>query len=198
MRQTASADVSGEDASPTSGCREVGTSASIPALLRSIERACVKVDAVLEQVRRATWAPPAPGRDASPPSRASSRTPRVLVLSADPRARRSAVMELLAVGLEVDWARDVEEARFRAACSRPDAVVVESYPAPSRALGTLVAQLAAFQETAPVPVIVRSGDVLPPRVRERCVAVVRGPGAGEIVALVRELASARAGRRAGR
>jgi DNA-binding response OmpR family regulator len=117
------------------------------------------------------------------------------VLSEDARTRRLRVTELLTVGFEVDWARDIEEALFRATCASPDVIVLDGPRDPPLVRG-LLEHLASFESTQRVPIILRSDFALSQDVRERCAAIVRGPGAGEqIVALVQAIAFLPRGRR---
>jgi hypothetical protein len=105
------------------------------------------------------------------------------------------VTELLTAGFEVDWARDMEEALFRATCASPDAIVLDGPRDPPLVRG-LLADLASFEPTCRVPIILRSDFALSRYVRDRCAAIVRGPAAGEqIVALVQAIAFLPSGRR---
>jgi hypothetical protein len=139
----------------------------------------MQVQSVLEEVRRSSHPPPSAAKKPSrPPSRGSEDRPiRALVLSEDARTRRLRVTELLAAGFEVDWARDLEEALFRASCAVPDAIVLDG-PRDPLLVRQLLAHLASFSPTRGVPVILRSDFSLSPEVRQGCAAVVRGPGVG--------------------
>jgi hypothetical protein len=87
------------------------------------------------------------------------------------------VSELLAVGIDVDWARNVHEAVVRASCAPPDVLVVDGVRDP-RLLPRLLDRLATSDATRRVPVILRSDFGLDPQVAARCAAVVRSPEAG--------------------
>jgi DNA-binding response OmpR family regulator len=114
--------------------------------------------------------------------------PRALVLSEDSRARRVRVSELLAVGIDVDWARDIDEAIVRASCAQPDVIVLDGVR-DARLLLPLLDQLGSFDATRRVPVVLRTDFTLEPPVVARCAAVVRSPEAGlRIVGAVRALA----------
>jgi PleD family two-component response regulator len=161
----------------------------LPEFVRSLERTRERLELVLEEVRRSS-------RASSPPSgspralrrKGSRRSPRALVLSEDSRARRVRVSELLAVGIDVDWARDVDEAVIRASCVPPDVIIVDGVHDP-RVLPRLLDQLASFDATRRVPVILRSDFSLDAPVVARCAAVVRSPEAGlRIVGAVHALA----------
>jgi hypothetical protein len=159
---------------------------SLPEFVRSLERTRERLEVVLEEVRRSSQPPqPAP---ASRPRRRSGkggarRAPRALVLSEDSRARRVRVNELLAVGIDVDWARDVDEAIVRSSCSPPDVIIVDGVRDP-RLLPPLLEQLAAFDATRRVPIILRSDFTLEEPVVARCAAVVRSPAGLRIVGAV--------------
>jgi hypothetical protein len=170
---------------------------SVPELVRSLERASMQVQNVLELVRRSSPPPPSPAVKPSRPllRRRQDRQVRALVLSEDARTRRLRVTELLAAGVEVGWARDIEEALFRASCASPDVIILDG-PRDPPLVRQLLDLLVCFPATRGVPVILRSDFALSPQVRDRCAAVVRGPGAGDqIVGAVRALAeSPQAGR----
>jgi PleD family two-component response regulator len=179
---------------PGSACREsmpapAVTRDSLPEFVRSLERTRERLELVLEEVRRSNQAssPPYSGQRALH-RRGSQRSPRALVLSEDSRARRVRVSELLAVGVDVDWARDVDEAVVRASCSPPDVIILDGVRDP-RLLLRLLDQLASFDATRHVPVILRSDFSLDAPVVARCAAVVRSPEAGlRIVGAVHALA----------
>jgi hypothetical protein len=110
------------------------------------------------------------------------------VLSEDPRARRLRVTELLAAGVDVDWACDVEEALFRATCVAPDVIVLDG-PRDPRVVRDILDRVAAFGATRRVPVVLRSDFALSSGLNDRCAAVVRGPSAGaQIVRALQSLA----------
>jgi hypothetical protein len=170
---------------------------SVPELVRSLERASMQVQSVLEEVRRRSPLPPAPTKKPSRPPlhRHEDRPVRALVLSEDARTRRLRVTELLAAGVEVDWSRDIEEALFRASCAAPDVIVLDG-PRDPRLVRQILDHLASFAPTRAVPVILRSDFALSPEVRDRCAAVVRGPGVGDqIVGAVRTFTALEPARR---
>jgi hypothetical protein len=162
---------------------------SVSELVRTLERASMEVQSVLEEVRRSSRPPPPPATKSSrpPPRKGRDRPVRALVLSEDARTRRLRVTELLAAGVEVDWARDIEEALFRASCASPDVIVLDG-PRDPPLVRQLLDLLVSFPATAAVPIILRSDFALSPEVRGSCAAIVRGPGVGEqIVGAVRTL-----------
>jgi hypothetical protein len=162
---------------------------SLPEFVRSLERTRERLELVLEEVRRSNQpsVPPTSGARVLQ-RKGSRRLPRALVLSEDSRARRVRVSELLAVGIDVDWARDVDEAVVRASCAPPDVIILDGVRDP-RILPQLLDQLAAFDATRRVPIILRSDFTLEPPVVARCAAVVRSPEAGlRIVGAVHSLA----------
>jgi CheY-like chemotaxis protein len=114
------------------------------------------------------------------------RAPRILVVCEDPRAQRTTLLELLGAGVQVDWASDADGALARVTCSAPDAILVES----RRSVGVehLLARLASSLETARVPIILRTPDPVSASLREHCVAVVRGPNVGDVVAVLYAIA----------
>jgi CheY-like chemotaxis protein len=148
----------------------------------------MEVESVLEEVRRQSQPPPSSRPPRPAWRRGESQPLRVLVLSEDARTRRLRVTELLTAGFEVDWARDIEEALFRATCASPDVIVLDG-PRDPPLVRQLLDHLASFEPTHRLPIILRSEFALPREVRDRCAAVVRGPEAGEqIVAFVQALA----------
>jgi hypothetical protein len=169
---------------------------SVSELVRTLERASMEVESVLEEVRRSSRPPPPPAPKSSrPPPRNRDRPVRALVLSEDPRTRRLRVTELLAAGVEVGWARDIEEALFRASCASPDVIVLDG-PRDPPLVRQLLDLLVSFPPTVGVPIILRSDFALSAEVRGCCAAVVRGPGVGEqIVGAVKALTESLRARR---
>jgi hypothetical protein len=173
---------------------------SVPELVGSLEGTCDRADVALEGV----WGdvgPPSqrcnqerlPLRDYSRPR---ARVVRVLVLSEDARMRRLRVRELLAGGIDVDWAPHVEEVFRRLARARPDVLLVD-VPRDPEVVRRVRQYLARIDATkGGVPILLGCDSRLSPELRGGCAAVVRGPGAGDpIVAVVRSLARSYADRR---
>jgi hypothetical protein len=87
----------------------------------------------------------------------------------------------------VDWAGDADGALARMTSTVPDAVLVESLHS-ARGVDLVLTQLASSARTARVPVILRTDDAVSPSLRERCVAVVRGPNVRDVVAVLYAIA----------